>query len=248
MEMRSSLITLAIMVVLWEISARAGAAFLPSLAEIGAAYGDLLERGVLRESFLHSFRLLCMGFLLAVITGILIGVGMGLSRHMERMLNLYVNLFLVTPLTALVPVFVVLFGTGSTTILVTIFIFSFFPIVINVYTGVKYANAALQEMCRSFGGTRLQVIRKIILPCSLPLAIAGIRVGATRAIKGMVIGEMLVTIVGMGSLVKRYGGGFNLSYLYAVIVTLVVFSLLVNFVIRVLESRVTRQFSVEGMK
>ena len=246
--MRSSLITLVIMVAIWEISARAGAVFLPSLTEIGAAYVDLLGRGVLRDSFFHSFRLLCVGFLLAAITGILTGLFMGLSRQVERMLNLYVNLFLVTPLTALVPVFVVLFGTGSTTILVTIFIFSFFPIVINVYTGVKYANANLLEMCRSFGGTRLQAIRKIILPCSLPLSLAGIRVGATRAIKGMVIGEMLVTIVGMGSLVKRYGGGFNLSYLYAVIMTLIVFSLLINFGIRMLESRFTRQFSMEGMK
>jgi NitT/TauT family transport system permease protein len=154
----------------------------------------------------------------AVLLGVLVGLLVGRYRLVEWAIDIYINVFLSIPLVALIPVLVLIFGLGRGSILATIFVYTFFVIVVNTSAGVKTTDPQLVEMARSFGASERQIVRRIVLPAALPLSLAGIRIATGRAIKGVIIAEQVIGLIGLGGMIQRLGGAFAVEALYAVIV------------------------------
>ncbi len=224
--------------VIWQLVGMTGKyRFLPSLDVIAVAGVQLIQqRGLLSEA-VRTLRFFTFGIVLAVPAGILVGVLMGRFQSVEYSLDFLINTFMAAPISALVPVLIVLFGLGPESIVATVFMFAFFVIVVNVYTGVRETPVSLVEMARSFGATEPQIMRRIVLPYSIPLMLTGIRMGLARGVNGVILGEMLIAVVGVGGMLMFYGGAFRIPELWAMVILVVTFSLILNGVMSYIERR-----------
>ena len=163
---------------------------------------------------------------------------MGRSVIADRIFLPWVNLFLSAPLTALVPIIMVIFGLGQTTIILTVVLFAIWIIVLDARAGVRSISPSLVEMARSFGASQWQSFSRIFVWAALPEILAGIRLGVIRAVKGVIIGQMLVTIVGFGELFTRYMRRFAMEDFWAALLVLFAFAFLLAEGLAWLERRV----------
>ena len=224
---------------LWEIAGRLmNSTLIPPLSQISAAWWKLLISGKLLANLTMSLSTLAIGFFLAVVFGVVVGLLMGRFRAVEHFLDLYVNALMSAPTTAFVPVLILWFGLGVESRIAVVFLFTVFVIIINTMTGVKQVDSVLVEMARSFGACEREVF-KIILPAALPAIMAGLRLGAGRAVKGMVTGEMLLTLTGIGAMIMQYGSSFATDSLFAVILTVLVIALCTMRAVQWLDRRLT---------
>lgn len=105
---------------------------------------------------------------------------------------------------------------------------------------LRAGDAALTEMARSFGAGERQILFRAILPGALPVAMAGLRLGMARAMKGMINGEMFIALMGLGALVRTYGGRFDAVHVLAVLLVIVAVAVLGVGLIQALDRRLTR--------
>jgi ABC-type nitrate/sulfonate/bicarbonate transport system permease component len=227
--------------VLWEVAGRAmNSTLIPPLSQIGAAWWKLLSSGKLLANLSMSLTTLAIGFSLAMLFGVVLGLLMGRFRAFEHFFDLYVNALMSAPSTAFVPVFILWFGLGVESRIAVVFLFAVFVIIINTMTGVKQVDTVLVEMARSFGAREREIFFKIMLPAALPAIMAGLRLGIGRAVKGMVTGEMLLTLTGIGAMIMQYGSSFATDALFAVILTVLMVALLTMKAVHWIDRRLTR--------
>jgi NitT/TauT family transport system permease protein len=177
------------------------------------------------------------GLALALVVGIPLGFLMGTVPAADRMLNMWVNTFLSAPLSALVPIFMILFGLGTPTVIVTVFMFAVWIIVLDTRAGVQHVAPSLVEMSRAFGATGPARAR-IVLLAALPEILAGVRLGVIRGVKGVVIGQLLVSIIGVGALFALYQQNFLMAHFWALILLLFACALLLAALVARLEKRI----------
>lgn len=229
------------LLILWEVCGRLfHLIFLPPLSTVMQAASRLLQQRELAENALGSLGSFALGLGLSLLLGLLVGGAMGLFRWFEEAVSLVMDTFLVAPLAALVPILMLLFGLGRGTVVATVFLFGFFVMAINTYAGVRSVDAALVEMGRSFNATRWQIFRRIVIPSALPMIMAGMRQAIGRAVNGLILGEMLIAVIGIGGMVMMYGSAFQMDYLYALLIFVVLFALLLDTCARWLERRLFR--------
>jgi NitT/TauT family transport system permease protein len=200
--------------------------FIPPETSVAAAWWSLMADGTLPRAAASSLVSLVQGFVPAAVLGVLTGLAMGRFRTVRYLLDGWVNALMTAPLSALVPVLIALYGIRDTVVVATVFLFSFFVIVVNTMTGVRGTERSLVEMARSFGAPESALFLRIYLPSALPAVLLGLRVGAVQAVKGMVVGEMLISLVGLGERLIYYGNTFLITDLYAVIASVLVIALL----------------------
>jgi NitT/TauT family transport system permease protein len=212
--------------------------FLPPLSAI---FATLLEIGgtkafitALKETA-HAFSI---GTLSAIVIGVPVGILMGKSRLIDQLLLPWVNLFLSAPLTALVPVLMVLFGFGIKAIIITTALFAIWIIVLNSRAGVMQINRSLVEMAHSFGASPFDAFTKIYFWAALPEILGGVRIGFIRAVKGVIIGQLLISIVGFGSLFELYASNFLMKHFWAVLIVLFALAFVIAEFLAYLERRV----------
>jgi NitT/TauT family transport system permease protein len=150
---------------------------------------------------------------------------------------MWVNTFLSAPLSALVPVFMILFGLGTPTVIVTVFMFAVWIIVLDTRAGVLSISPSLMEMSRSFGASRAERFKMVLL-AALPEILAGIRLGMIRGVKGVVIGQLLVSIIGVGALFQLYQQNFLMAHFWALVLILFTIALTLAELVAKLEKRV----------
>lgn len=225
----------------WEVVGRTADLFVvPPLTDIAAAFFELLLDGVFWSVLPVSLATLAIGMVIAIVVGVAVGTLMGLFRTVEYALDVYVNAGMAAPVIAFVPVFILLFGLGPESRIATVFVFAVWVIIVNTYTGIRTADQALVEMGRSFGASGFTLFREIRLPAAFPYVLAGIRVGTARGIKGLINGEVLIAIVGLGGLVQRYGTVFSMDSLYAVIAFIIILALTTVALVDWLSRRLVR--------
>jgi ABC-type nitrate/sulfonate/bicarbonate transport system permease component len=235
-----NLASLASLALLWEVTGRImDSTLIPPLSRIAMAWWKLLSSGKLLSNISMSLTTLAIGFLLAVLCGVVLGLLMGRYRAVEHFLDLYVNALMSAPTTAFVPVLILWFGLGIESRIAVVFLFAVFVIIINTMTGVKQVDGVLVEMARSFGAREREVFFKIMLPAALPAIMAGVRLGMGRAVKGMVTGEMLLTLTGIGAMIMQYGSSFATDSLFAVILTILLLALLTMKAVQWIDRRLT---------
>lgn len=233
------LFSLLIWAGLWEIVGQTGASFIiPPLSRIFARIVEIVPTPSFAEALLITGKAFLFGNLIAIAVGVPLGVMMGRSRIIDRIALPWVNMFLSAPLTALVPVIMVLFGLGQTTIILTVVLFAIWIIVLDARAGVRSISPSLVEMARVFGASEWQAFTKIYVWAALPEILAGIRLGVIRAVKGVVIGQLLVSIVGFGRFFELYSSRFLMEHFWALLFVLFAFAFLINEGLVWLERRV----------
>jgi NitT/TauT family transport system permease protein len=194
--------------------------------------------GQLAPAFGGALRDLGIGYGLAAVVGIVIGLAMGRSPVVERMLNPYVNFFQATPLIALVPLVIIWFGVTLEARVVVVFILGVWSIIINTSTGVKETSPSLLDVGRIYKLNGLQVVRDVQLPNAVPHIFAGLRIALGKALIGVMIAQMEISITGLGGIVINYGDAFKTAYLLAGVVTASLVGVIAAVFLEVIRKRV----------
>ena len=231
--------SLLIWAVLWEIVGQLDVTILlPPLSRVLVRMAEIVPTATFMSALWVTAQAFVIGNFIAILAGVPLGILMGRSEIADRIFLPWVNLFLSAPLTALVPVIMVLFGLGQTTIILTVVLFAVWIIVLDARAGVRSISPSLVEMAKSFGASPWQAFREIYVWAALPEILAGIRLGMIRAVKGVIIGQLLVSIVGFGALFKLYGSRFLMEHFWAALLVLFAFAFLLAEVLGWLERRV----------
>jgi NitT/TauT family transport system permease protein len=231
--------SLLVWCVVWEIVGRTGAIFLlPPMTAILATMGELMFTQGWIDAAWTTGRSLVLGVGLAILLGVPLGVLMGRVKTADHVLGMWVNMFVSAPLSALVPILMILFGLGEVTVVVTVFLFAVWIIVLDTRAGVQHVPPSLVEMGRSYGATPTQLYGRIILWAALPEILAGIRLGVVRGVKGAVVGQLLVSIVGFGELFELYSRGFEMESFWALTILVFAAAMLLSRGIESIEKKV----------
>lgn len=224
---------------LWEIVGRLDVTFfVPPLSEVLTTLFSVIGTPAFVKALSETAYAFCMGVLFAVTLGVPTGILMGKNRLLDELLLPWVNIFLSAPLTALVPVLMVLFGFGMESIIITTTLFAIWIIILNSRAGVMQINRSLVEMARSFGASPMDAFVKIYFWAALPEILGGIRIGIIRAVKGVIIGQLLISIVGFGALFELYSNNFLMRHFWAVLIVLFAMAFTISELLAYLERRV----------
>jgi NitT/TauT family transport system permease protein len=231
--------SLIVWAALWEVAGRTGASLvIPPLSSIFRRMVEIIPTPTFVDALMITGQAFLLGNVIAIGVGIPIGVLMGRSVVADRVLLPWVNMFLSAPLTALVPVIMVIFGFGQTTIVMTVVLFAIWIIVLDARAGVRDIKPSLIDMARVFGANRWQAFSKVYLWAALPEILTGVRLAVIRAVKGVVIGQLLVSIVGFGRLFELYSSRFLMEHFWALLFVLFAFAFAINEVLAWLERKV----------
>lgn len=232
-------LSLVLWFIVWELVGRA------RLSTIFPPFSQVVVAGITvlpSEKFLRaaeiSLRSFAVGMALALLFGIPVGVLMARVESVGRVLGTWVNIFVSAPISALVPILMGVIGIGESTVVVTVFLFAVFVIILDAQVGAKNADRSLVEMARSFGARRYQIYTKVLILSALPEILAGVRLGAIRGVKGVVIGQLLISIIGVGELFELYSKHFLMEEFWALVILVFAFAFLVSEAIAFLERRV----------
>lgn len=225
---------------LWELIGRSGYTFfVPPLSDVLVTLAQVVGTPAFQKALYETAYAFLAGVFFAVAIGIPTGILMGKSRLLDELLLPWVNIFLSAPLTALVPVLMVLFGFGMKSIIITTTLFAIWIIILNARAGVMQINRSLVEMARSFGATPLDALVKIYFWAALPEILGGVRIGVIRAVKGVIIGQLLISIVGFGALFELYAANFLMAHFWAVLIVLFAMAFTISEILAYLERRVS---------
>ncbi|MGI9390919.1 MAG: ABC transporter permease [Boseongicola sp.] len=224
---------------LWELIGRFGMTFfVPPLSEVMVTLFEVVGTPAFQKALAETAYAFVAGVFFATTIGIPTGILMGKNRLLDELLLPWVNVFLSAPLTALVPVLMVLFGFGMKSIIITTTLFAIWIIILNSRAGVLQINRSLVEMARSFGASPLDAFLKIYFWAALPEILSGVRIGIIRAVKGVIIGQLLISIVGFGALFELYSANFLMSHFWAVLIVLFAMAFTISEFLAYLERRV----------
>ena len=238
-------LALLIWAALWEIIGRLDVIMLiPPLSAVFAAMGNVLLTHSFLEAIGITLKAFGIGMALSLFVGIAVGVVMGRSRAVDNVMGMWINIFESSPITAVVPLLLAVLGFGMQTMVVTVFLFSVWVIALDTQVGVQHASASLVEMARSFGASKRDLYAKVILWAALPEMLAGIRLGVIRGVRGVVIGQLLIAIVGVGFLFETYSRKFIMPEFWALVLIVFGFAYGLSETIGMLERRVARYASV----
>ena len=225
---------------LWEIVGRSEVSFfLPPLSEVAATLFEIIGSTAFQKALYETAYAFASGVFFAIVIGVPTGILMGKNRLVDELLLPWVNIFLSAPLTALVPVLMVLFGFGMKSIIITTTLFAIWIIILNARAGVMQINRSLLEMARSFGASPWAAFTKIYVWAALPEILGGVRIGVIRAVKGVIIGQLLISIVGFGALFELYANNFLMSHFWAVLLVLFALAFTISEFLAYLERRVS---------
>jgi NitT/TauT family transport system permease protein len=208
---------------------------LPPVTNVAREFVRLYARENLWEHTGVTLVEVVAGFVLGSLLGMITGYVLGLSRTIEVLLSPYILMLQIAPKVAFAPLFIIWFGyTVYPKILVAVLIV-FFPIAINVLKAMQTIDPALINLARTFTASRAQIFWKIEFPASMPALFAGLRIGSTLAVIGIVVGEFVGGNVGLGYLLVLGEGQGRTAMVFVSIILLTLVGILAYVVVLVLE-------------
>lgn len=180
-----------------------------------------------------------IGFALAVAFGLALGLLIGWSRTIYAGTYPLMIGFNAIPKVALVPILVLWFGIGFIPAALTAFLISFFPIVVNVATGLATIEPELEDVLKALGASRLDIMRKIGIPRTLPYFFGSLKIAITLAFVGSVISESIASNHGIGNLMLQAQAQFQVPLVFAGLVALAVEGIVMYWAMALLERRMT---------
>jgi len=233
---------------LWEAACRlfkVPAYFLPAPSVIAEAMGTYWW-----QLLFHSFHTLWMtlaGFGIAVAFGIVLGIALGASRIVNDGTYPLLIGFNAIPKVAVVPILILWFGVGWAPPVLTAFLISFFPIVVNMATGLSTIEPELEDVMKALGARKWDIMVKIGIPRSMPYLFASLKVAITLAYVGSVIAESNASNFGIGNLITRASADFNVPLVFAALIALAILGVVIYAATVELERRTTGWAHRSGM-
>ena len=197
-------------------------------------------RGPILEHSWWTLVTTLFGFGLAIVGGVLLGVALGFSTLVYTGLYPLLVGFNAIPKVALVPILVLWFGIGAVPVVVTSFIISFFPIVVNVATGIATMEPELADVLRSLGASKLDVLRKAGLPRAMPYLFASLKIAITLAFVGSVLAETIGGNAGLGFLMVTASARFDVALVFAGLIAVAVMAVGLFAICVLIERRMVR--------
>jgi NitT/TauT family transport system permease protein len=210
---------------LWELVSRFivdNALFLAAPSQIAVAIYNLAVTGQLWHHVGVSAAEFALGYVIASILGIALGLAMASSATMKRALQPWVSGLYATPTIALAPLFILWLGIGIWSKVIVVITLVLFPVAINTEAGLRTTSERLIEMLRSFGATPRQIFFKVALPSAVPFILAGLKLGIGRGLIGVVVAELFGSRAGLGRLISQSADAFNMPELFAGVIVLAV--------------------------
>lgn len=214
------LLPILLLLLVWQVLTQADLvdqAFLPSVTSILAALYDLLRGGEVSGNLGISLFRNFAGLALGMTAGVLIGVAMATSGAADGFFGPLVGVTYSLPKSALVPLFLLWFGIGTTTDVAAVFLACLLPIVVHTYQGIKGVQPVLLWSARAMGTPPGTLLWRIMIPAALPLILTGVRIALGFSFVLTVSAEMIASTDGIGKLIFMYGENGSYSYMFAAI-------------------------------
>ncbi|MDQ3810889.1 MAG: ABC transporter permease, partial [Chloroflexota bacterium] len=231
--------SLLLVLAVWELYGRSvnRALFAPPTAVVLAGL-EMIGSGELWAYLRGSLQVLAIGFSIALLIGIPLGVAMARARIVRWALDWYIDAFNSTPNVALVPLITLIFGLDVTAKVIVVVISSVFAVIVNTEQGVRNVDRRLLEVARSFRSSERQLWGDVIIPSALPYIAAGLRLSVGRALVGMVVAEFFTSITGLGYLIMRYNNSFQPDHLLVPVVVVMALGIALTALTRGIEQRI----------
>ena len=202
---------------------------------VGHAAVGMIASGELWAYLWPSLVVLAIGLVLASLVGIAVGLLLARYWVIDVALGVYITFLYSIPTVALVPLIVLWAGYETTAKVIILFLFAFFPMAINTYQGVKNVDPHLIEVGRSFRCSERQLWTNIVLPGALPFILTGLRLAVGRGLIGMVLADLYTAVSGIGYLIVRAAGTYQVDKMFVPIVTLGILGVVLTALLRVIE-------------
>ena len=235
-----STLTVMAFLAIWEIAPRAGmadATYISQPSRVIAAGVEIVSTGGFLHDVFVSLSEFAIGFALAIGIGVPLGLLLGRFPVLRYFLDPPIMAIYATPHLALLPIVVVWLGIGMQSKIAVAFVGGVIPILVNSMAGVRGVERGWVVAARSFCAGEWDVFVKVILPASLPSVIIGIRLGLSRAVLGVVVGEMYQSQAGVGNEIMRYGSEFRTDYLLFDVLLVSLFGFAATSAVRALEEK-----------
>ena len=229
----------ALFLLTWEWYASTQPDYLfPQLGVIAEAFERQIREFGLVSAYASTMATVFIGYAIAIVVGVAVGLGMGLDKRIEVTLDPYVSAMYVAPVSALIPVIIMVGGSSFESKVFVVFLFVVFEMIINTMNGTKTVPDGLVNAGRSFGGGRLTIIRRIVIPYTLPYIFAGMRLGIGRAIKGVILAELLIEFSNLGAIIRQWEQMFQIAGVLSITLLLMLTGIVLTRVVSAIRDRV----------
>jgi ABC-type nitrate/sulfonate/bicarbonate transport system permease component len=211
--------------------------YISNPADALSAGWTMTTSGELWTNAKGSLSAFAIGFALSAAIGIPVGMLMGWNATARQLLEPPMMALNAMPRLALLPVIVVWLGIGVKSTVVVVFLDAVIPVIVNGMAGIRDVDAKLVQVARSFGARRLALFSKILLPASLPAILTGVRLAVARGVLGVIVAQLYVSTVGIGTLISNYGQEFQVDQVIFLVGLVSVFAYVVNLALARLERR-----------
>ena len=236
-----SLISFLVILLCWELVSRrqwVPPLFLPAPSAILAEGWAMVKTGLIFKHILASLGRILWGFFLACSLGIIVGIVIGFFSIPEALGNPIIAATFPIPKIAILPLLILWLGIGEASKVAVIVLGVFFPVVINVYTGVKNVDPLLIKAALSLGSNRMRIIRKVVLPSILPMIFAGMKLGMGIALLLVVAAEMVAADAGIGFMILNAADLMETKKLMVGLIILSLMGIFFNWLFQRLEQMV----------
>lgn len=233
-------LAIIVFLLIWEITPRIGLldpVFIPPASVVFSALGDLIVSGVLQTHASISLQRSFTGFAVAIVIGIPLGFAVGWYKTFDKYIDPLLQTFRQIPTLALFPVLIILLGIGETSKIALIAKASIWVILLNTITGVRSVDPLLIKSARSMGISNFDMFKKVVLPAATPSVFTGLRLAGTASLLVLIAAEMLGAKSGLGYALTEFQVSFRIPEMYAIIVTLTILGLAINYALLYLEKK-----------
>ena len=231
--------SLAIVLSVWQVAAaHVDPVLFTTPSKIAVAAVDMIGSGELWTYLAPSLVVLAVGLTLAAIFGIAIGLLLARFWYLDVAFGAYITFLYSIPSVALVPLIVLWAGFEMPAKIIVLFLFAFFPMVINTHQGVKSVDPKLIEVGRAFRCSERQLWTNIVLPAALPFIVTGLRLAVGRGLIGMVLADLYTAISGIGYLIVRTASTYQVDKMFVPIMTLGLLGVTLTALLRLCETYV----------
>lgn len=235
------LAAIAVVLVVWEVIGLRDGLFVAPFSTSVRDLVDLWRNGQLGPAMWRSNQALLIGFPIAAVVGLPIGFWLGRVRLADRALSYFLDMMLVVPMIAAVPVIIVALGLTLTARVVVVIVFALPFVALYARAAVRVVERELVEMAVSFEASRRQTWQTVIVPAAFAPVFTGLRVGLAHGISGMIVIELTLIPAGLGGLIVNFRSSFASGDLYAVTLMILIEGLVLVGGARLLERRIAKR-------
>lgn len=210
------------------------------LSEVFSFLKTSYQSGELVEATVATMYATLIAFVLASFVGVVVGISLGLMPRTERVLQPYLDALNSMPRIALAPVFIIAFGITTTAKVALAFTIVVFILMSNARAGIRSADPDVMRLSTVLGASKLQLFFKVMLPVAVPSIFAGLRIGLIYSLLGVVTAEIIASKIGLGQLIMKYSGLYQLEGVFGILLVLAVIGALLNMLMSALERWILR--------